>query len=291
MNIHNDKLDIEKKTVIRVASDLHLEFFNAPIGDLVSHFLPSDPRDASSILVLAGDITSRLEQLESFLRLVSPRFRRVIYIPGNHEYYRSDYDAWNSQATKVLAHISGVVFACNDIGKHTEDGIQFVFGTLWGDGGDSARERNQVGAYLNDFRVIRYQGDLFKVSNMQALHRTQKETLRREIANHSGPLVVVTHHMPSYQLSHPRFGDTATGGFAGKCDDLMTGQSAPMLWIHGHTHDSIDCIIGKTRVVCNPAGYKPEWNTSFNHYFAAPLFVDLTAVADFRQDETIRPSL
>ena len=29
----------------------------------------------------------------------------------------------------------------------------------------------------------------------------------------------------------------------------------PALWIHGHTHESFDYRIGKTRIVCNPRGY------------------------------------
>jgi Icc-related predicted phosphoesterase len=30
----------------------------------------------------------------------------------------------------------------------------------------------------------------------------------------------------------------------------------PDLWVHGHTHNSFDYILGKTRVVVNPYGYK-----------------------------------
>ena len=32
-------------------------------------------------------------------------------------------------------------------------------------------------------------------------------------------------------------------------------EHQPRLWIHGHTHESFDYQIGKTRVVCNPRGY------------------------------------
>jgi len=27
------------------------------------------------------------------------------------------------------------------------------------------------------------------------------------------------------------------------------------LWIHGHTHESFDYMVGDTRIVCNPRGY------------------------------------
>jgi hypothetical protein len=29
----------------------------------------------------------------------------------------------------------------------------------------------------------------------------------------------------------------------------------PALWIHGHTHSSVDTYVGGTRIVCNPRGY------------------------------------
>ena len=30
----------------------------------------------------------------------------------------------------------------------------------------------------------------------------------------------------------------------------------PNLWIHGHTHNSFDYTLGRTRVIVNPYGYK-----------------------------------
>ena len=62
---------------------------------LIVDVLPADPQDAESVLVLAGDVSADPNQLLEFLRLVEVRFRKVIYIPGNHEYYRHEYHAWN----------------------------------------------------------------------------------------------------------------------------------------------------------------------------------------------------
>jgi hypothetical protein len=45
-------------------------------------------------------------------------------------------------------------------------------------------------------------------------------------------------------------------------------QHQPRLWIHGHTHESFDYKIGKTRVVCNPRGYAAiEENKGFRPDF------------------------
>lgn len=32
----------------------------------------------------------------------------------------------------------------------------------------------------------------------------------------------------------------------------------PTLWIHGHTHEKADYMIGNTRIVSNPRGYNRE---------------------------------
>lgn len=264
-------------TTIRIASDLHLEFFrNVSVTELERHFLPEDPRDSDAVLTLAGDISSDVDQLADFLASVSRRFKHVIYVPGNHEFYRSKLSEWQVKAALRLASLApNVHTALISVGVCKIGAACFIFGTLWGDGGDTDAEREAIGNYLNDFRLIRFGGGLFTVPVMAQIHRKHKRIIECALDEEADdPAVVITHHMPSYALSHPRFGNVATGGFAGKCDALMEGENAPVLWIHGHTHDSIDRVIGRTRVVCNPAGYVPEWQTQFNSFFAAPKFVE-----------------
>lgn len=262
--------------LIRVASDLHLEFFQHPITQLASHFLPEDERDINSVLVLAGDITPNIGQLRDFLSICCARFLHVIYVPGNHEYYRSEMFAWQAAARAELESLAGLSFAFDLPGVYELNGVRFVFCTLWGDGGDTADEIKAVGQYLNDFRLIRYGEAPFTVACMAARHHEQSRQLALLLNSPRGhPVVAVTHHMPSYTLSHPRFGNACTGGFAGKCDALMNGVEAPAAWIHGHTHDTSDRVLGKTRVVCNPAGYYPEWQTEHNKFFAAPVFIEV----------------
>jgi Icc-related predicted phosphoesterase len=44
------------------------------------------------------------------------------------------------------------------------------------------------------------------------------------------------------------------------------------LWIHGHTHESMDYTLAGTRVVCNPRGYLPdEPNPGFEAGFVVEL--------------------
>lgn len=35
-------------------------------------------------------------------------------------------------------------------------------------------------------------------------------------------------------------------------------QAKLWLWIHGHSHDRCDYLLGKTRIIANPLGYPNE---------------------------------
>jgi hypothetical protein len=72
----------------------------------------------------------------------------------------------------------------------------------------------------------------------------------------------VTHHFPSHQSCHPDFhDDKLTPCYGNRFDASFTTQTA--LWIHGHTHRSVNYRIGDSakqcRVVANPRGF-PFWD-------------------------------
>jgi hypothetical protein len=259
---------------IRYASDMHLEgFLKTSPALLEEAFLPKDDRDAESILVLAGDICAFKDQLIGFIKYVEGRFLRVHYIPGNHEYYHYDFDVWNSRArAEMEQHLVNTTFATDDVVETCYGNFRIIQTTMWGDGGKNAFERDCVRKGLYDFSLIRKTEDgavrAFTVKDMIELHHKQRARVEELLkTNWSGSTIVVTHHLPSYALCAPRFGTNENGGFASACDDLIT-QYSPRAWIHGHTHDTMETQVGNTLVVCNPRGYRREWNTEFNTYQA-----------------------
>jgi hypothetical protein len=46
------------------------------------------------------------------------------------------------------------------------------------------------------------------------------------------------------------------GAYSSDLSDLILDHPQIKFWTHGHTHDQFDYMIGSTRVVCNPRGYK-----------------------------------
>lgn len=263
---------------IRIASDLHLEaFYGRDEETLAADFLPADPRDAESMLILAGDISSQPEQLIRFISATLSRFEKVLFIPGNHEYYRQNYDKWNVEMYDALMPFEkdGLYFSTEGMSAKIIDGFMFIYGTMWGDGGPTLADKATTGYYLNDFRLIR-KGDgytRFTVGDMERVFRECKKSIEVGLEiPFEGKKIVVTHHLPSRRLVSERFwpgdgSDGANGGFVGQCDELIARtEIAPALWIHGHTHDSVDTHLWKTRIVCNPSGYKGEWNSDTNSF-------------------------
>lgn len=288
---------------LRVVSDLHLEAFTGQSPEtLVIGFLPHDERDAESALVLAGDISSFGEQLLGFLAECCKKWQKVYFVPGNHEWYRHDYAKYSKELNEALLKdtasfgvFENLEFAIDDVGYEEleEPKVRLIFAPLWGDGGPTLADQATVGFYLNDFRLIsNMNGNEFKrftVQDMMRIHKKQKKEIDRLLkVPFDGKSVVITHHLPSRRLVSARFwpadgSDGANGGFVGQCDDILAYDHAPDIWIHGHTHDTIDTELWKTRIVCNPAGYRGEWQTPHNSFMTAvdgkrliiPKFIEL----------------
>jgi len=263
-------------THLRIASDLHLEAFTGRAAETLRiDFLGSFDDDHEALLILAGDISSKSEQLIEFLAACCNRYAQVLFVPGNHEYYRHDFAGWNASMREELKSLSSkLIFTTDSLGFHQVGDLQFVFGTLWGDGGKTKYDREAVSWSLNDFRLIRTGGHqrAFSVADMMQLNHEHVQGIGKilEGLDRSKKTIVVTHHLPSRKLVSDRFwpgngDDGINGGFACDADHLFDLE--PTLWIHGHTHDTIDRTIQSTRVVCNPAGYRGEWRSPFNTYF------------------------
>jgi calcineurin-like phosphoesterase family protein len=55
-------------------------------------------------------------------------------------------------------------------------------------------------------------------------------------------------------------------------EEILLMHNPPKLWIHGHTHDRFDYMIGETRVICYPRGYSGE---HADHKTYEPMIVEI----------------
>jgi Icc-related predicted phosphoesterase len=228
---------------IHVLSDLHIEF---------GEFLIPDAN--ADVIVLAGDIGVGLEGLEWLHK--QQIHKPIIYVPGNHEFYRHDISLLND----MREHVASNIHILND-GAVEIDGIRFLGCTLWTDfellgEADKYFAIQHAKENMADFSLIRNNGKAFTPEDSIALHRQSRDWLSFMLGeSFDGQTVVVTHHAPSSGSVHPRFANNLLNpAFASKLEDLMD-RSRVSLWVHGHMHDAFDYEVYGTRIVCNPCGY------------------------------------
>ena len=239
---------------LNIVSDLHMEFHNN------LNLLREIPNDCD-YLVIAGDLTTGTSD-NSFAKCISlltMRFQGVIYVPGNHDYYHSDFTTINEQLRqleRLYENFYPLINECMEI-----EGYKLIGASLWfPDRPDNYR----YSGLLNDFTYIyNFKNSVYK-ANAESV-----KFINRELNNKS---ILITHHLPTIHSISPKYRDRDLNRFyLTDLGSLITFKE-PRLVIHGHTHDSFDYILGKSRVICNPYGY---FGREVNPSFKNELYVDL----------------
>lgn len=236
---------------IRVLSDLHLEFYI----DKGTEFIESLKVNDTDVLVLAGDITT-YTAIEQCLSQFASKFPKVLYIHGNHEYYKARRnDVIEATIAAVLKNNTNLYWLNRNV--VTIDGVRFVGTTLWFPLNEQSLKHKNI---INDFYCIESCDPWAFEENAKNVKFLNDEV---KIGD-----VVITHHLPSFKSVHQMYkGDPLNCYFVCEMDNLII-ERQPVFWIHGHTHFSTDYKIENTRVVCNPHGYySREINKSFDKNF------------------------
>ena len=219
----------------------------------------------ADLVVLAGDICEGVTGIEWGAETFAGK--PVMYVSGNHEFYRHEYWALLRRLREAGGRTANVRFLENDCVALELRGtsLRILGCMLWTDyrlygealAGDSMA---RAASFLLDHQRIRWHGDgLFQPDNALALHEASRAWLAEELAKPwHGVTMVITHHAPSGLSTAPQFrGDSLSPAFASDLSALMRA-SAPALWVHGHTHHNVDYRIGPTRVVAHQWGYPKE---------------------------------
>lgn len=239
---------------IHLLSDLHLEF---------GGFEP--PPTGADVVVLAGDIHVKARGVAWAQKTFGDT--PVIYVTGNHEYYDGSL-GHTLEKMRKLAEGTNVHLLQNNV--ITIQGVRFIGATLWTDyrlTGNQPLAQWDAQQRMSDFKYIR-DAKFSRVKPYKLLeeHARSRFFIEEQLAQpFEGETVVVTHHAPTELSIHARYRDQSdhlSASYASRLDGLM---GASKLWLHGHTHDSLDYELYGTRVVCNPRGYAgKELNEEFN---------------------------
>lgn len=248
---------------LAIFSDLHNEF---------TPWAPPESIKDADVVMLAGDI----DVGEKGVLWAAKTFSQpVIYVPGNHEFYKGVYQSVLKKMRTAAQDTN--VHLLND-GEVTIDGVQFIGSTLWTDfelSGTKPISALFALEKMHDYRVIRFnQGGRYRkltVGDTVRLHSEGLAYLKQQLTtlkNNNQKTVVITHHAPSVQSVVPEYKDDKLAPAYCSNLDAILHEFEPLLWIHGHTHHNVDYHIGNTRVLSNQRGYVPEERIkTFNENF------------------------
>lgn len=259
-------------------------------GDIcIANTMNADP----TLYSYSSAAEKRQRYIDFFVQ-VCREFKDVIYVMGNHEHYHGDFAKSAEYLKTNLDFIKNLHILENEV--KVIDDVTFIGGTLWTDfNNEDEVTLMQIRRMMNDFQCVKNSGEQIGywsehyayntdgsvkrdeqsnpiVVERQRHYRDSQFTpytaledhramlglvLRTVDADPNGKFVVVGHHAPSRQSTHPRYmaDEIMNGGYSSRLDFIIEDRPQIKVWTHGHTHEPFDYEIGGTRIVCNPRGY------------------------------------
>jgi predicted phosphodiesterase len=246
---------------INIVSDLHLEFRKMKFKNLFLH--------NADILCLAGDICACGTKEDmiifiEFIKFISPKYKHIIHVAGNHEYYtagESKINQWHTMQSierrfrSLSRLIPNYTFLNCGTKIVTVNGksILFIGATLWSF--VDPNNRKEVELRMNDYSHIYYNkaGTVtrFNANYMTSLFIKHSNFIKNEVAKAKIPAVVITHHKPIREKN-----DTISQAYETNITSYISIPRTSVKYaFHGHTHEKYDKKIKGVRYISNPKGY------------------------------------
>lgn len=265
--------------IIHLVSDLHIDFdrgtkLNLPGGNIL--LIAGDTVEGRNIDTrpipnekLYDESTAIFYEIARQNRIATAnrlneelkKYNRVIKILGNHEFYNTPYD----ETMEIMAHAFPSIEFLSSSWTNLNENTVLYGGTMWTDfdHNNPLVEMNAT-RFMNDFAgIIKWKnGEHFSVNDALKEFKFFHDNLRKCIRKNPGKdIIVMSHHCPSFKGTPARFvGNACNGYFSAHCDDVILDNPEIKMWLHGHTHDITDYMIGDCRIACMPRGYYPNDN-------------------------------
>lgn len=254
---------------LRVYSDIHQE-----IREMKDDYfkIKTLPNENEQVLILSGDydqinrynkpFKNDTERFDAFKALCA-RFKYVIYVFGNHEYYQGKIGkAYSDKNLEFSRKIDNLYILSRHTPSVTIDRVKFVGATLWT---KLAQGQTLDKFQVNDVSKITqvYQGSFSKLSKTFWNEENELDLawIKKEVAESELPVVVVSHHAPIL-IDDPR--DQQNKWLYHNCnslEDYILNENKIIAWIFGHVHQSnyFETHIGNTLVFSNTiSSHLPE---------------------------------
>ncbi|HEX3251874.1 MAG TPA: metallophosphoesterase family protein [Pyrinomonadaceae bacterium] len=229
-------------------SDLHTDYKDN--FRWLEEISDSDYRDDA--LIVAGDISDRLEIIGDTLQLLRSRFRQLLFTPGNHELWVRDaeYDS--------IEKLQRVLKLCAELEVKTgpvrfED-VWVVPLFSWYDGVFETEPNNARQAWA-DFHLCKWPPDIKSLPNY--FLNLNKPNLK----TYDADVVTFSHFLPRADLLPPkeylRISWLDSVSVCAALDDQIR-QLKSLVHVCGHTHTRVDHVIDGVRYVQNAVRYPKE---------------------------------
>jgi predicted phosphodiesterase len=272
---------------VRVISDLHVEFYSSAfyLKSKLDKMFKDDEITDDEILIIAGDLgvagsgkeNSMNPEYKYMLEYFSKKWKNVILIPGNHEYYDRDksrsLDEIDTMIDKECKKL-GITFLNKNyiILKESKEGpfeskdnvaqdrYAILGCTLWS---EATKE-----AYLNmndRLKAVLSHKELLQTHNM---HKTWLQKTLQSLSKKGIKTIVATHHLPLMELTHPKYLKPKykhlNSAYASKLntffEDLQSSDLSKnvLFYCCGHTHEKTETTLYDIDFLINPMGYPRE---------------------------------
>lgn len=261
---------------VRLYSDIHLDWYVAK--GVPFWYPPELPDDKDTILVLAGDLWIGTEFIKwaefSWIEKVARRFKKVLIVLGNHDYWPQGNLTIMNGGAKVNTMLQDMDInnvQCLDMNTYLEGEFLFVGATLWTD----MNKYDPLTMHLMS-RAMTYDGKcVFDNNGTQERFSSEKwvETFKKHrdyishvvSQNKDKKIIIVTHHIPLLNLNDPIYVDSSDNGYyMSDLSDIILDNDHIVSWMYGHTHYPMDRMFpnyeeeGGCRMINNSLGYLGE---------------------------------
>jgi predicted phosphodiesterase len=255
---------------IQPLSDLHVEFYKDNTDIRIED-------TDSDLIILAGDIYTGVRGIKWLLeqKINKP----IIYVQGNHCFYKSSYPN-NTIKLKEAAKGTNIHVLENDYYIYKD--LVVLGCTLWTDYKlfepvtPQALTMNECYNRMNDFNQIRnsdYNYRKLAPRDLLFAHKQSIDFLKTYLDIFKDYNIgIVTHHPPTIKCIDPKYHkDLVSAAYASNLDEFVA-YSGAKFWVSGHSHYSVDFMLGNTRVISNPSGY---WPNHLNPNFIKDLVITI----------------
>lgn len=251
---------MNKKT-FQLVSDLHLEYYKKI--NYNEFIIPS-----AKNLIIAGDIGYfYLDNYKPFIEQCSNLFEHVFLVLGNHDYYTVKTNIMSMNQIEeniklILKDYDNIHLLQNE--TYDFEDYTIIGTTLWSN--IPFNMHNYIKNAINDYNYIF--NDLKKqitVNELNYLHYKNVKWLESQINNTHKKILIITHHLPSYQLIHKKYENSPLNyAFATNLEYLLKSNVTHVCC--GHSHSNVNIKINNCQLLINPKGY-PNENELYNKQF------------------------